>query len=238
MALQKNGLSVDTMNFAFSQEAPLFFKDVSFSCDAGKIHFLQGQNGSGKSTLFKILQGNNDIGTQLTGSFSLNGVLVNTADNCLNMHFTKEVKTVVQHVSEMLADQFSVEENMQCANFPMYPGLRRLPAAQELSIMYDFGIDKRKKVHELSGGQRQILAILMALQQPAQLLLLDEPTAALDPKNAHMVMRCLQELAQQLAITIVIISHDKELVSTYASGSYLEIKQDDVGMRSVHRVNV
>lgn len=233
MESQKNGLRIENMNFAFSNNAQLFFKDVSLYCAPGKLHFLQGKNGSGKSTLFRILQGNIDSQERLTGTFSLDNEVVLVRNNQLSTRFTQHVKTVVQQVDEMIAGQFSVEQNLQCAHLPMYPGLHRLPAAKELSVMHEFGIDKTKQADQLSGGQRQILAILMALQKPAQLLLLDEPTAALDPKNAHMVIQCLQELAQELDIVIVIISHDKELIATHALGSYLEIKQDDFGVRTI-----
>jgi ABC-type lipoprotein export system ATPase subunit len=108
-----------------------------------------------------------------------------------------------------------------------------LSEAHNLFMLQEFNIDIHKKVDELSGGQKQILAILMALQKPTKLLLLDEPTAALDPKNAHMVMQCLQKLAQELDITVLIISHDKELVLAYAPGYYFEITQDDNDVRTI-----
>lgn len=238
MESQKNGLRVEHMNFAFSDHGELFFKDVSLDCVSGKLHFLQGKNGSGKSTLFRVLQGNIDFQERLTGTFSLDTEVVPVRNNQLSTRFTQHIKTVVQHIDEMIAGQLTVEQNLQCAHLPMYPGLNRLPAAKELSVMQEFGIDKTKQADQLSGGQRQILAILMALQKPAKLLLLDEPTAALDPKNAHMVIQCLQELAQELQVAILIISHDKELVATHASGSYLEIKQDDFGIRTVEEKSI
>jgi ABC-type lipoprotein export system ATPase subunit len=86
----------------------------------------------------------------------------------------------------------------------------------------------------LSGGQRQILAILMALQKSASILLLDEPTAALDDKNSSMVMSFLNELlATDKNLTVLIICHDKELVDTYAHSQYHQIEVHDDNTRTI-----
>lgn len=227
-----NGLSIKYMNFAFCAGQP-FFKDVSLHCPSGMIHFLQGKNGSGKSTFFNILQGHTQQNNQLTGTFIIDGQTTEVDHNQLNFLFTQHVTTVVQDVDSMIASRFSVEQNLQCAHLARYPGLHNLPSATKLSLLQEFNIDKNKLVEQLSGGQKQILAIIMALQKPTKLLLLDEPTAALDPKNAHMVIQCLQKLAQELHITVLIISHDKELVLTYAPDYYFEIIQDNNDMRRI-----
>ena len=227
MSEPTKGLRITHMNFSFSANT-LFFKDVSLHCLPGVLNFLQGKNGSGKSTFFNILQGHIAEQAQLTGNFSVDGQDIRH----------QYVTTVVQDVDSMLANQFSVKQNLQCANLPQYPGLHDLPEAKNLALLQEFNIDYRKRVDQLSGGQKQILAIVMTLQKSTKLLLLDEPTAALDPKNAHMVMQCLQKIAQELAITILIISHDKELVLTYAPGYYFEIKQDDYDVRTIEKITL
>ncbi len=221
------GLHITHMNFSFSANTP-FFKDVSLHCLPGNLNFLQGKNGSGKSTFFNILQKHIPQSARLTGNFSVDGQEIRFP----------YVTTVVQDVDSMLATQFSVKQNLQCANLPQYPGLHNLPEAKNLTLLQEFNIDYHKKVDQLSGGQKQILAIVMTLQKSTKLLLLDEPTAALDPRNAHMVMQCLQKLAQELTITVLIISHDKELVLTYAPGYYFEIKQDDHDVRTIEKVTL
>lgn len=67
----------------------------------------------------------------------------------------------------------------------------------------------------------------MALQNKADVLLLDEPTAALDPENSRLVMSFLQEIVRNSHITIVIISHDVELVNEYAPGYYYKLYIDE-----------
>lgn len=226
MSESVKGLCVKHMSFAFSQQQQSFFENVSLHCLPGKLNFLQGKNGSGKSTFFNILQGTIPQGARLTGNFTIDGQEMKS--RCITM--------VVQDIDEMIVPQFSVKQNMQCANLPRHPGLQDLPETHNLSLLQEFNIDSNKSVDQLSGGQKQILAIVMALQKPTKLLLLDEPTAALDPKNAHMVMQCLHKLAQELDITVLIISHDKELVVTYAPGYYFEITQNDNDVRMIEKV--
>jgi ABC-type multidrug transport system ATPase subunit len=226
MSESTKGLYVQHMSFSFlSQEKP-FFENVSLHCLPGTLNFLQGKNGSGKSTFFNILQATIPQGARLTGNFMIDGQEMKP----------EYITMVVQDVDEMIVPQFSVEQNMQCANLPHHPGLRNLPETHNIAMLQEFNIDSNKRVDELSGGQKQILAIVMASQKPTKLLLLDEPTAALDPKNANMVMQCLQKLAQDLGITVLIISHDKELVMAYAPGYYFEITQDDNDMRSIEKI--
>jgi ABC-type multidrug transport system ATPase subunit len=225
MSVPTKGLYIQHMDFAFSAEKP-FFKNVSLQCLPGQLNFLRGQNGSGKSTFFNILQKHIPQGARLTGNFMIDGQEMKS----------EYITIVVQDVDEMLASQFSVAQNLQCANLSRYPGLHALPESNNMTFLQEFNIDCDKTVDQLSGGQKQILAIVIASQKPTKLLLLDEPTAALDPKNAQMVMQCLQKLAQELDLTVLIISHDKELVLTYAPGYYFEIQQDDNNVRNIAKI--
>jgi ABC-type lipoprotein export system ATPase subunit len=99
--------------------------------------------------------------------------------------------------------------------------------------MHEFNLNLKKNVQQLSGGQKQILAIMMALQKPTQILLLDEPTAALDEKNTHMVIQFLNTLAQERNLIIIIITHDKELTQTYAHNRTITIKKDAGDTRTI-----
>lgn len=213
------GPLLDDMTFFFPHAKKPFFEGLTLDCPAGKLHFIQGKNGSGKSTLFRILHGTILPGEKLTGTFGLG---------------KEKIKMVVQDTDDMLADQFTVEQNLQCARLPLYPGLGALSSAYDFaSLMEEFGLKTTQVVSQLSGGQRQILAIIMELQKPTEVLLLDEPTAALDPKNASMIMDFLKSLALKHNLVVIIISHDAELQNTYCSGSRFELYQEDSGIRKL-----
>ena len=147
---------------------------------------------------------------------------------------------VQQKFDLMIADQFTFGQNLQIANLPEYPFFAPLPAHKPLPKLVErFGINSNTPAYLLSGGQRQILSILMVLQKHTKILLLDEPTAALDEKNAQMVMLFLQELIITTPITILIICHDKDLVHEYATKHYYELEVDEKTMvRSIHERSV
>lgn len=226
------GLLLDEMTFFFPNTQKPFFEGLSLHCPIGKLHFIQGKNGSGKSTLLRILHGTTLPGEKLTGIFGLGNEQISIHNNRMPVKITQKIKMVVQDTDDMLAGQFTVEQNLQCARLPLYPGLGSLPPPHDFSpLMEEFGLKKTQEVNQLSGGQRQILAIIMELQKPTKVLLLDEPTAALDPKNASMIMDFLNQLALKHNLVVVIISHDAELEQTYCSGSHFELYQEDSGIR-------
>lgn len=223
-----SGLTIENLSFKFTAQSPEFFKDINVTFDQGKLHFVRGPNGAGKSTLFRLVQGTLDQHEVATGNVYVGTKQYHFVPGTHQKRRVNEIKVVHQKFDLMLADQLSFTQNLQLANMPMYPGLQALPMYQQLpDFVQRFGIDMAKPVYLLSGGQRQILSILMALQKPVSVLLLDEPTAALDDKNSQMVMVFLHHLLQSAGLTILIICHDKELVTRYAQDGYFEFSIDD-----------
>lgn len=230
------GLKIENVTFKFDEFEKDFFKNINLSFESGIIHFIQGKNGVGKSTFFNILQGNISEQAQVTGNFFLDEKLYAIHKNKVNIIFTKHVKTVVQQVREMIADQFTVGQNIQLAKLNTYPGLQKLAQQKDLpEILRSCGMDLDTPVSQLSGGQKQVLAIIMALQKPTYVLLLDEPTAALDQKNSYMVMQCLQQLTQKYNLIVLMITHESELVQKFAKGSYVSITAKKDGTRIVEK---
>ena len=226
MAVHNNSFVIHDLSFTFAGNSHYFFQGVGLSLRPGHIHGIVGKNGSGKSTLFRILQGKIESGEQVTGLFNIATNTFNVRDACARRVMATHIKAVVQDVDAMLATQFTVFENLQCAQLPEYPQLKKLPLVHDVSVVLKrFSIDPDAYVSQLSGGQRQIVAILMMLQRSTNVLLLDEPTAALDEANARIVMQCIQELAHTHQLIILVVSHDKELVDTFVSGTLVEIQQ-------------
>jgi ABC-type lipoprotein export system ATPase subunit len=237
-------LIINNMSFKFNGQKNYFFHNAHIIFESGNTYFIQGKNGVGKSTFFSILQGTIPRNATLTGAVIFDNKEFIIRNNCFDQKLSCQVKTVVQDVNSMIVNAMTVEENLQLAHLPRYP--RLIPLARTVTmpallrqgfggqaIMHGFNIDQLMKVQQLSGGQKQILAIMMALQKPTHILLLDEPTAALDEKNTHMVIQFLNTLAQEMDLIIIIITHDKELTQTYAHNRNITIKKDADETRTI-----
>lgn len=233
----KNQKHTVALQFSFSFERKhFFFKDAHYECDDHRINFVMGRNGIGKSTFLRILQGKLQANEQVRGTIVFDGRSYDLADKKTQELLRQVSRSVSQNYNTMVALDFSVAQNIGAAQLAMYPDLQPLPAEFKYGDMLrDVGIKFDMPVGQLSGGQRQILAIIMALQKPIQLLLLDEPTAALDETNAQTVMDFLGKLAQLHQITMVCITHDQELIHTYARHQYCEIVKNSAQERHIEK---
>lgn len=210
------GLYLKNISFAFDKKSPLFFDNLSYEFRTGTIHFITGANGIGKSTLFRIILGNIQKQELFSGDIFASG----DQNNSLNKNSNKKILTYVPQKSALLiADQFTAQENIILANLSQYPLFKKIKQnthniPYESLLSFDFNVSAQK----LSGGQQQLLAIITKLQSNPLVLLLDEPTASLDTQNAQIVMNFLTRLVDETGLTLLIISHDHELVANYALG--------------------
>lgn len=214
-------MKVKNLNFQHHKHAPYFFKNLSFKLEEGLIHALHGKNGVGKSVLLHILNKNVEKDAVINGEIIANNVLL------MNQQF-----------DQSLADQFTFMENLQFGSLNRFPSpLFRLKTpslpANTLHLLEKFNIDVTIPAHKLSGGQRQILALLMQLQKETKILLLDEPTAALDEQNAIMVFEFLKSLK---GITILAVCHDQALIRRYTTGKHLYMELDSQGLRNLQEL--
>jgi ABC-type glutathione transport system ATPase component len=223
---------IKNLSFKFDiKDKNYFFKDILLACIPHTINTVVGDNGVGKSTLFSILRGNTSVDTYLEGSMDIGAYSYQASENRFPPHVTKHIHLVGQNYDAMLAPHFNFMENLQGASFGTYPALSFLPQPVLFDVIKQMQINVRIPVYKLSGGQRQLLAICMALQKPTEILLLDEPTATLDVNNAHLIMRCIQLLAKELKITVLVICHDPELVKQYTNGARYFLKKTEEGER-------
>lgn len=231
-----NGLIIDSLSFRFDSSLPLFFNQVFLKLEQGKLHALKGKNGVGKSTLFRILQGTIHADEIIYGSAQLQQKTYDLHKAMDRNAYNVLVKTVCQDVRQMIAPEYTVQENIQLAALSKYPGLFGLPKvefpgklAEQLYTFY------HTQAGKLSGGQRALLSLGMIVQKQARVLLLDEPTAALDPMNAQLVMEYVQQLARDLNLVVLFISHDEELITQYTTGSTIVITTKADGTREVRQ---
>lgn len=181
-------------------------KDVSFKINKSEIVALVGNNGAGKSTLIKIMSG---VYTQDKGYFSIKGEKVEklTPDKAINLGIT----TVYQDLA--LVDTLDVSSNIYLGREPlknyffvnktkMDKDAKKLISKLNIDIPYI-----NTKVGVLSGGQRQGIAIARAISQGGEILILDEPTAAMGVKETEKIFKLINSLSNN-GYTIVIISHN------------------------------
>ena len=181
-------------------------EDVSLTVREGETHALVGDNGAGKSTLIKILAG--DI-RPTSGSVKLNGQKVSFNSPVEAMR--AGISTVYQNLA--LVGCRTISENLFLGREPTRFGFVRRKfmrdhAMEMLSSLRQMNVtDPNALVDSLSGGQRQAVAIARGVQLASNVLILDEPTAALGVRETRSVLDLIAELKRQHK-TIILVSHN------------------------------
>ena len=210
-------IKIKNLSFFYDMKKQVF---DNFSCEipCNQLTLLMGKNGSGKSTLFNVMQGL-DLCVerqeeQFSGTISYGHQIFDLYTKAYRQFAYDHVRVVPQNFDRLLAPHLTLQENLACAQLSIFRSLFGCVKEKPVpAFIADFDIPLSNPVGTFSGGQRQILAILMALAKPTTLLLLDEPTATLDPENSAMVMQFLQNLLKkQKGLTIFMICHDVDLV--------------------------
>lgn len=217
-------LNIDS--FYYFDKESLFFKDLKCNFKEKSINFISGRNGIGKSTLFNIISGNiNHL--KVSGKIKIKNEEFDLSLNKDLKKINSLTGIVLQDYNLMLANDFTVIENLKASTLNEYPGLNfKFFSNNYLDLLNDSGIDLNQIVSTLSGGQKQILAILMILQRSKKILLLDEPTAALDDLNSKILFEFIYKIVNLYEIFVICISHDKDLIKNYSDNFYYEIKKN------------
>lgn len=216
---------------------------IDFSLEKGEIHALLGENGAGKSTLMKILFG---IETPEEGEIKLKGkkIFINSPQDAIN----KRIGMVHQHF--MLVPSLTVAENIILGVEPKKGKIftdmdRAVEVSEKIAQTYNFDIDVKEKVENLSVGIKQKVEILKALYRGAEILILDEPTAVLTPQETNELFIQLKKLKQN-GHTIIFISHKLDEIKAICDrltimrngknqGTYIT---DDVSTEEISRLMV
>lgn len=184
------------------EESKKVLKDISFSIKNGEFIALLGHNGSGKSTLAKMFNG---ILEPESGSVSVNGCDTKWEDTILDVR--KSVGLVLQNPDNQLVASI-VEEDVAFGpeNLGIKPEeiRRRVDSALKAVDMYEY---RHHAPYKLSGGQKQRVAIAGIIAMEPECIVLDEPTAMLDPQGRKEVMDTIIRLNRTKKITIILITH-------------------------------
>lgn len=182
--------------------------DVSLHIDEGEIFGIIGYSGAGKSTLVRTLNG---LEQPTSGSITVAGKELSRLNGKQLRQSRQKIGMIFQHFN-ILWSRTVVENIMFPLEIAGVPKKDRLERAQELVRLV--GLDGREGAYpsELSGGQKQRVGIARALANDPDVLLCDEATSALDPKTTDDVLELLLDINRRLDLTIVIITHEMEVI--------------------------
>ena len=200
-----NLISIKNVSFSYRPDSPLVLDDVSGDIKEGEFVAILGYNGSGKSTLAKLLNG---ILLPTKGDVFIDGI--NTKDEDKLIQIRKNVGMVFQNPDNQIVATI-VEEDIAFA--PENLGLPQEEIEKRVTDAIEaVGLNKHRfdAPYKLSGGQKQRVAIAGVLAMEPRCIVLDEPTAMLDPVGRQLVMNVVKKLNKEKGITIVLITHFME----------------------------
>lgn len=177
-------------------------KNVSFEIPKGQFVAILGHNGSGKSTAAKMMNG---LAVPDEGEVTVEGIP--TSDESRIIDIRKKVGMVFQNPDNQLVATI-VEDDVAFGpeNLGVEPSeiRRRVDDALKAVGMYEF---KDREPHKLSGGQKQRVAIAGAIAMQTECIVMDEPTAMLDPRGREEVMSTVKMLKDEMGVTVILITH-------------------------------
>ena len=194
--------------------------DVSLNIKQGEYVVLVGSNGSGKTTLLNVISG--------AESVSSGKVLLNNADVTKLPEYKRSqwIARVFQNPLSGTAPDLSIIDNFRLASLrttgkkPLI-GVNSAFKRQVQERIATLGMGLENKVEQamgtLSGGQRQALTLLMSVMDHTDILLLDEPTAALDPRSAKIILETADALIRDYKLTAVLITHNLKDAHQYGN---------------------
>ena len=198
----------------------LALKGIDLDVPDGQVMALIGPSGAGKSTVIRCI---NRLVEPTAGTIELNNTEIVSLSSGNLRRMRRRMGMIFQEYA--LVERLSVMENVLSGRLG-YVGfwqsfMRKFPQSdidEAFRLLQRVGLDHMadKRADELSGGQRQRVGICRALIQNPELLLVDEPTASLDPKTSRQIMRLIRELCAERKLSAIINIHDVMLAQMFA----------------------
>lgn len=196
------------------------FEDFSLKVDDGEFVSVVGSNGSGKTSMLNIICGSIplDSGTILIGGKDITKMPEHKRQ--------RRIGRVYQNPAMGTCPNMTILENMALADnkgktFSLFPGTTksRIDFYRDQLKILGLGLEDKLqvKVGVLSGGQRQAMALLMSTMTPIEFLILDEHTAALDPKTAETIMVLTGKIVREKRLTTIMVTHNLRYAVEYGN---------------------
>ena len=194
------------------------FRHFSLAIPDGQFVSVVGSNGSGKTSLLNMVCGSISVDE---GSVWMGGRDITKMKEHRRY---RNIGRVYQNPAMGTCATMTILENMAMADnknraYSITPGVDRRRTAHYRELLASLGLGLEDKLHipvgSLSGGQRQALALLMCTLTPIEFLILDEHTAALDPKTAEVIMRLTGRLVAQKGLTTLMVTHNLRYALEY-----------------------
>lgn len=194
-------LKTDNVHFRYAKRSPEVLKGINMELEKGKCGILLGKNGAGKSTLFSLILG---IRKPLCGEITVNDVPLS------KMSSTERAKTVAYVPQNITFGALSVFDCVlmgRISRFGLYAGKDDIKIVG--NIIDEMGLSSLsgRNADELSGGEKQKVAIARALAQEPKLIIFDEPTGNLDLKNEQLLISQIKKLSEK-NITVLTAIHN------------------------------
>ncbi|HFR3411382.1 TPA: methionine ABC transporter ATP-binding protein [Streptococcus suis] len=213
--MSKEMIKLDNIDVTFHQKKRTIeaVKDVTIHINQGDIYGIVGYSGAGKSTLVRVI---NLLQVPTAGKITIDEDVIFEGDKVTLTPAQlrikrREIGMIFQHFNLMA--QMTAAENVAFAL--KHSGLTKEEKTAKVAKLLDLvGLADRAENYpsQLSGGQKQRVAIARALANDPKILISDESTSALDPKTTKQILALLQELNEKLGLTIVMITHEMQIV--------------------------
>ena len=200
-------LSCENVAFKYNESTDYAISDCTFSVKKGEKIMLCGASGSGKSTLLRLLKRELSPRGELSGNITLMG---KDRSELSDRESAEKIGFVMQNPdSQTVCDKVSAELAFGLESFGVKSGEIQSRVGEMAAF---FGIEPLydRDISTLSGGQKQLVALCSVMATDPDILLLDEPTAQLDPVAARELLGILDRLNKEMGVTIIIAEHDPE----------------------------
>lgn len=223
------------------------FENFNLKIEPGEFVSIVGSNGSGKTTMLNLICGSIPLDK---GSILINNKNINALRE---FERYRTIGRVYQNPAMGTCPSMTILENMSLAdnknksfNLTWGTNKSRVDYYRELLSQLNLGLEDKLgvKVGLLSGGQRQAMALLMTTMSPVQILILDEHTAALDPKTAEIIMELTDKIVKEKKITTLMVTHNlmhalrygSRLIMMHEGNAIMDLNEEEKKNASVDNI--